>query len=82
MSVDFSNGFHTHKDISQVEYKLTKTPVVTEISKRFGSPSGGDSLELTGTNFGTVVGDVKVMIDNVECIVQTVAPDSIVCLTG
>ena len=55
---------------------------MTGISKRFGSSLGGDSIVITGTSFGTDSSKVKVLIDGVECAVQTTIVTSITCTTG
>jgi len=37
-----------------------------------GSSLGGTTLTITGTGFGTSIPDAKVLIDNVECSIQTI----------
>lgn len=57
--------------------------MVTDISPKFGSPVGGETLTITGTGFGTVNGDVIVSIDGVACVVNgATTATQITCQTG
>lgn len=47
-----------------------------------GSTAGNTDIVITGTNFGTVKEDVKVIIDKIECVVSGVTNTEIKCKTG
>jgi hypothetical protein len=46
----------------------SKTSTITGISPAFASSAGGDTIVLTGTNFGTII---SVSIDGVDCPVSS-----------
>ena len=56
-------------DLNAVTYDAAFTPVLTAMSKRFGSVLGGESVTFTGTGFSDSAATV-VMIDNRECVVS------------
>jgi hypothetical protein len=47
-----------------VTYIHSSTSIITAISPAFGSSAGGDTITITGTNFGS---SVIVTIDGVNC---------------
>jgi ethanolamine utilization microcompartment shell protein EutL len=55
---------------------------VQSIVPDLGSTAGNTDIVITGTNFGTVKGDVKVVIDKIECAVSAVTNTEIKCKTG
>jgi len=66
-----------------VEYQGAKTPLLTSISPRYGTVTGGTEVTFTGTGFGTLAsGKYKVTIDGVDCPVKTVSDKAITCTTG
>ena len=65
ISVDFSDGYHIHSGIAQINYKLALTPVVTNVSPRYGKPEGGYPITITGIGFGSDASKAKVKIDSI-----------------
>lgn len=65
-----------------VTYKSTQTPMLTSISPRYGTVTGGTSVTFSGTGFTTTASDVEVVIDGVACPVDTATATSITCTTG
>ncbi|KAM3144741.1 hypothetical protein pb186bvf_003050 [Paramecium bursaria] len=63
-----------------VSYQKAITPQVTNVSPLFASSTGGQTLTITGTGFGSSNG--KVTIDNVDCPIQTQLDTQIVCTVG
>ncbi|XP_050416785.2 fibrocystin-L [Patella vulgata] len=63
-------------------YDASLTPEITGVSPARGGTAGGTTLTITGTGFGTTVGDVSVTIDSAVCNVTTVSATQIVCVTG
>jgi hypothetical protein len=61
---------------------LDKTPLITEITPSRGTTAGNTEVTLKGQYFGTVVGDVKVTFDGVNCAVISVTATQIKCKTG
>ncbi|XP_053372863.1 fibrocystin-L-like [Mercenaria mercenaria] len=63
-------------------YDAALTPTVSDVTPTRGGTGGGTTLTITGSGFGSVVGDVNVMIDDVECVVSTATETEVVCVTG
>jgi hypothetical protein len=61
-----------------VTYSDSVTAVISDINPPFGSSSGGTTVTLTGTGF---VAPSSVMIDGVDCVVQSEDSTSITCKT-
>ena len=75
------------QDLSQnggasVTYDISITPYLTSISPRYGSVEGGTLVTFSGQNFATSVSDYQVLIDDIECVVQSATSTEITCLTG
>lgn len=51
-----------------VTYSHAQTSTITAISPAFASSAGGDTLTITGTNFGTTI---IITIDGVDCPVSS-----------
>lgn len=47
-----------------------------------GSTAGNTDIVITGTNYGTVVNDISVLIDRIPCVVSSVTNTQINCKTG
>ncbi len=58
------------------------TPTVTKIDPQYGSPAGSTLVTLNGTGFGTDTSAISIIVDGVECVVQTATGTAITCLTG
>jgi hypothetical protein len=56
--------------------------MLDSVSPRFGTVEGGTELTYTGSNFGSVVADVTVLLDDIECSVTSVTDTEIKCTTG
>ncbi len=65
-----------------VTYSHAATSTITGISPSFASSAGGDTVTITGTNFGTVTSDITVTIDGVVCSVSSTTATQIQCVTG
>ena len=61
---------------------MDKTPLITAITPSRGTTAGNTEVTLNGEYFGTVVGDVKVNFDGVDCAVISVTATQIKCKTG
>jgi hypothetical protein len=66
--------------LNSVTYSSDNTPLLSSIVPRFGSVLGGESITLTGTNFGTSGGSV--FFDNRECTIDSHTDTEIVCTTS
>lgn len=66
--------------LEDVTYSAAKTPVLTDISPRFGSVLGGTTVTLTGENFSGNF--AKVTFDNRDCAVDSMSETQIVCTTA
>jgi hypothetical protein len=47
------------------------TPYLTNISPRYGTVSGGDTVTFTGENFSADPADYTILIDGQECVAQS-----------
>ncbi|GFS10808.1 polycystic kidney and hepatic disease-like 1 [Elysia marginata] len=63
-------------------YDASLVSTVTGVNPTRGGTGGGTLLTISGTNFGSVTGDISVSICGSTCDVQTVSPTSITCRTG
>ena len=54
--------------LTDVSYDSAGTPTVTGIAPRFGSVEGGETVTITGTNFGSG-NNPTVKFDGIECVV-------------
>ena len=67
---------------NEATYDTKLTPFLSKISPRYGSLKGGETLTLTGDNFSENVADISILIDSIECTVQTATKTELTCLTG
>ncbi|KAI0230284.1 Fibrocystin-L [Lamellibrachia satsuma] len=67
---------------SGYNYSDAKTPAVTSVTPKVGVTSGGDSLTITGADFGADKTAITVNIDGATCVVSTVSDTSIECTSG
>ena len=58
------------------------TPLLTAISPRYGTVTGGTKVTFTGTGFSSVATENSIVIDGIPCIVDTASATSIECTTG
>ncbi|CAM2722167.1 unnamed protein product [Rotaria socialis] len=63
-------------------YQANLTTTITNVSPTRGGTGGGTTLTINGTNFPNSINDISVNIAGVPCILQTLNPTSITCLTG
>ena len=71
---DDGEAVSTVTDLGEVvSYEVDSTPVVDDISPRWGAVSGGTPITFTGRNFNSVdVSDYSIVIDDVDCPVTDV----------
>lgn len=76
------DGVTTSTFANSITYSLAQTPIVTAVSPKVGSVSGGELITITGTKFS--IGTPKIVIDGVECAVvnSSITSTSVSCLTG
>jgi len=67
---------------SAVNYQGSITPVLTSMSPRYGTVTGGTSVTFTGTDFTATPGDYTILIDKVACSVTAATTTSVTCTTG
>lgn len=77
-----SDGTKNFTFVGAVTYKDSATPKVTNIQPKYSSPAGGNNLTISGTGFGQTISDVSVVIDGIDCVVQSVTDNSVICTTG
>lgn len=65
-----------------VEYALNLTPVLQSLTPNMGVSEGGTLISIIGSNFGSDVDVLEVVLGGVQCIVQNVSDSLILCLTG
>ena len=69
---------HTSKFV----YKESLTPSITDVTPHRSGTGGGVTLTITGTDFSSDSNTVRVVIDDVPCVVSTASMTQIVCVTG
>ena len=80
MNADYSVKVCNFNDDSDC-YMAKTVPIITEVSSSSGYKSGGQLLTIKGYGFqGSTSTLVKV--DNVDCVIQTLSPEEITCMTG
>jgi hypothetical protein len=62
-----------------VTYSHSSTSIITTISPTFGSSAGGDTITITGTNFGS---SITVTIDEIDCPISSHNSTSIKCVSA
>lgn len=72
------NGFANNTLGTSVSYVAT----VTSMTPTTGYQGGGQNVTLTGTNFGTTLSDVSVVIGDASCLLLSISETSILCATG
>ena len=65
-----------------VSYKISDTPVVSDIVPSYGTVIGNEKIRIEGEHFGSNKDVVEVVIDGVTCVISSVSDKLIVCLTG
>ena len=65
-----------------VTYSASSTPLLTNITPRFGTVKGGTSVTFTGSNLPTSTGSVTILIDNIACTVTAATSTAVTCTTG
>ncbi|CAF3925163.1 unnamed protein product [Rotaria sp. Silwood2] len=63
-------------------YQANLTAIITNVSPTRGGTGGGTTLTINGTNFPSSINVVSVSIAGIPCIVQTINPTGMTCLTG
>lgn len=67
---------------NKVRFTDAMTPLLTAISPRFGTVTGGTKVTFTGTGFSSVKTENSIVIDGIPCVVDTASATSIECTTG
>jgi len=67
---------------NKVQFKNTLTPLLTAISPRFGTVTGGTLVTFTGTGFSAVKTENTIIIDEVPCVVESSSATEVKCTTG
>jgi hypothetical protein len=67
---------------NKVLFKNTLTPLLTAISPRYGTVTGGTSVTFTGTGFSEVMTDNTIVIDGIPCVVESSSATAVICTTG
>lgn len=67
-----------------VTYKTEKTPLLTEISPRYGAVEGNEEVKFIGEGFptGSPLSDFNIKIDERECTVTDVTSTQVTCTTA
>lgn len=68
---DFSEQDLSTLGGASVTYEIAMTPYLTNISPRYGTVSGGDTVTFTGENFSADPADYTILIDGQECVAQS-----------
>lgn len=64
-----------------VSYAGSLTPLLEQISPRYGTVTGGTSVTFTGQNFITDQGKYQIVIDKRNCTVTAATTTSVTCTT-
>nr|XP_045000409.1 fibrocystin-L [Jaculus jaculus] len=80
--VSVANGKDSSQSTALFTYTMSLTPVITEISPKRGSTSGGTRLTVTGTGLSENMKDVRVTIAEDKCDVQYCNKTHIICMTS
>jgi len=66
-----------------VDYKKSLTPLISEVSPKYGTVVGGTTLTIKGTGFPTDPSKAKVTIDGFDCVVgKVITATELTCVTG
>lgn len=76
------NGAPVQNLANNVTYSNTITTLLTSMSPRFGTVTGGTVLTFTGTNFVTDTALYSIVIDGITCPVSAATTTSVTCTTG
>ena len=81
-SAIFYDGLNEFTLTDAIEYQTASTPVIDTVLPRTGSVYGGQVITLTGSNLD--LGTAEIMIDGIECAVDSGATTStsLSCTTG
>ena len=77
-----TTGGSTQTFPAAVTYSDSASSKVSNISPRYGSYKGGETVTLTGSGFSTVMAETSVKIDGIDCVVTMASSTSIQCTTG
>lgn len=80
--VNVTNADQVRIFTSKFVYKADLTPQITNVEPHRGGTGGGVAVSITGFQFATELNKVDVRINDIICVVQSVAADTISCLTG
>ena len=75
-------GGQTQTFASQVTYSDAASSVVTNISPRYGTYKGGETVTFTGTGFSSTSNQISITIDGIACTVFSAISTQIQCTSG
>jgi hypothetical protein len=78
---DFDEQDLTANGGASVTYQVDLTPYIDSISPRYGSVEGNTLVTFTGDNFSTSTSDYTILIDEIECDIQSASTTEVTCLT-
>ncbi len=76
------NGGTAVQLTGDITYQNTLTPLLTSISPRFGTVTGGETVTFNGNNFSNNPSDYTVLIDGRPCSVTSATSTSFQCTTA
>lgn len=76
-----SDGIGNTHTTASITYKWVDTPFVTSMSPIVGRWSGDTEITIIGFNFGTVIADVSIKINDKVCTVTSTTATQIKCNT-
>jgi hypothetical protein len=78
----FLNGEQALEMTNDVTFTETKSSMLTDISPRYGTRLGGDTVRFTGTNFDSDHSKYTIMIDGIQCVTARATTTYVECVTG
>jgi len=76
------NGEHALEMTNAVTFTETMSSMLTEISPRYGTRLGGDTIRFTGTNFDADHTKYTILIDKIQCVTTRATTTYVECVTG
>lgn len=78
--VVYEDGSNSQTFAGAVEYRQDQTPIVTSVSPRYGNIGGGYTLTISGSYLD--IASATIIIDGVDCPVQSATASQITCIVG
>ena len=77
-----TEGGDTQTFTGAVTYEDSATSKVTDITPRYGTYKGGETITIEGEGFSTTPSEATVTIDGIDCAVTSATSTQIQCTTG